>query len=391
MSEIQNVLEVAAPNSWERERQNFIGTLRRAVMVDLGSAMRKTWEEKVQPTLPKPAANVDDVRDAMEDRRIFKFYSACRYNAQEMVFESVRPQIERNAHAICDTVAEVQEKRPAGGSLTLDPALEIPEYLTALDTHLIPGGFYRDTDLPNDALQGARSVLGSGVFGSGIKNYNIGGPGQTIANYLRIIHPEFQPKAILDLGCTGGRNTIPYVEAYPEAEVYGVDVGASLLRFAHAHAEAAGHKIHFVQANAAKLPFADNSMDFITSSFFLHEIPGKVTRDIMAECFRVLRPGGLLMMFELPPSKNCDPYHNFYLDWDTWYNNEPFYAPYRAQDPLELCTRAGFAADQCFEIQLLNWGTVPEEEFARVARGEKHVRPGWGGASWYNFGAWKPA
>lgn len=389
MPKVDNVLDIVAANGWERERQNFIGTLRRAVMVDLGGAMRKTWEEAVQPTLDAPPTDAEDIRAKMEDRRIFKFYSACRYNAQEMVFESVRPQIERNAAVLSDAVARAMELNPTGGSLTLDPSLEIPAYLSALDTHLIPGGFYRETNVPNDALQGARSVLGSGVFGSGIKNYNVGGPGLTIANYLRIVHPDFQPKAIVDLGCTGGRNTIPYVEMYPDADVYGVDIGAPLLRFAHAHAEAMGHKIHFVQANAAKLPFADESLDFITSAFFLHEIPGKVTREIMAECYRVLRPGGLLMMFELPPNKNCDPYHNFYLDWDTWYNNEPFYAPYRAQDPLQLCAAAGFSPDQCFETQLLNWGTVPEEEFARVATGEREVKPGWGGASWYNFGAWK--
>lgn len=389
MAGINNVLDVASANGWERERQNFIGTLRRVVMMDLGGAMKQTWLDKVEPTLSGPPQSAAEVFDAMEATRIFKFYSACRYNAQEMVFESVRPQIERNAQAIDDTVAAVLRENPTGGSLTLDPTVETPEYLSALDTHLIPGGFYRESGMPNDALQGARSVLGSGVFGSGIKNYNIGGPGQTIANYLRLVYPQFQPKRIADLGCTGGRNTVPYVEMYPDAEVYGVDIAAPLLRFAHAQAEAAGHKIHFVQANAAKLPFEDESLDFITSAFFLHEIPEKVTREIMAECFRVLRPGGLLMMFELPPNKNCDAYHNFYLDWDTWYNNEPFYARYRAQDPLELCATAGFASDDCFEIQLLNWGTVSEERFAAVARGEETVRPGWGGASWYNFGAWK--
>ena len=389
MAQLDNVMEIAGPNFWESERQNFIGTLRRAVMVDLGAAMRSTWEQSVRPELSAPPAGSRNVLRAMRDRRIFKFYSSMRYNAQEMVFESVRPQIERNAAAICDAVASARSLNPAGGSLTLDPSLKIPAYLKVLDTHLIPGGFYRTTDMENDAIQGARSVFGSGVFGSGIKNYNIGGPGATIANYLRIVHPQFRPRKIVDLGCTGGRNTVPYVDMYPEAEVYGVDVSAPLLRFGHAHAEAAGKKIHFVQADASRLPFEDSSVDFITSAFFFHELPVKVTKQVLAECYRILKPGGLLMMFELPPNKNCDPYHNFYLDWDTWYNNEPHYLPYREQDPPRLCAEAGFDRDKCFEIQLLNWGTVPEEEFAEVARGERIVKPGWGGSSWYNFGAWR--
>lgn len=386
---IEDVMNVTAPNGWERDRQSFIGTLRRAVMVDLGGSMRQTWEEDVAPTLPAPPEDARAVRKLMEEKRIFRFYSALRYNAQEMVFESVRPQVERSAEALSKTVGQVSEVRPAGGSLTLDPDVEIPAYLTALDTHLLPGGFYRQTDGENDAVQGARSVLGSAVFGSGIKNYNIGGPGATIANFLRVRHPEFQPKAIVDLGCTAGRNTVPYVDMYPDAEVYGVDVSAPLLRFGHAQCEAEGRKVHFVQADAQKLPFEDDSIDLITSSFFFHELPVKVTEAVLAECHRVLRPGGVLLMFELPPNKACEPYHNFFLDWDTWFNNEPHYAAYRAQDPADLCARAGFPPENYFENQLLNWGTVSEEVFAENAMGEHKVRAGWGGASWYTFGAWK--
>lgn len=389
MPAIANILDVAAPNFWERERQGFISSLRLSVMVDVGAGMRETWEQTVQPTLAAPAADAREIRQAMADRRIYRFYSALRYNAQEMVFESVRPQVERNAEAIGEAVARASAVNPAGGSLSLDPAVEIPAYLSALDTHLLPGGFYRQTDMPNDALQGARSVLGSAVFGAGIKNYNIGGPGATIAHFLSVRHPDFRPQTIVDLGCTAGRNTVPYLERFPDAKVYGVDVSAPLLRFGHAQAESAGHPIHFVQANASTLPFADESIDFITSAFFLHELPVKLTQAILAECHRVLRPGGMMIMFELPANKCCDPYHNFYLDWDRDNNNEPHYAAYRAQDPVTLCAEAGFAPDNFFENQLLNWGTVSEEEFAVVARGERVVKPGWGGASWYTFGAMK--
>ena len=47
---------------------------------------------------------------------------------------------------------------------------------------------------------------------------------------------------------------------------------------------------------------------------------------------RVLKPGGVLLTMELPPNTSLDPYEQFYLDWDCYYNNEPFYKAFRDQD-----------------------------------------------------------
>ena len=93
---------------------------------------------------------------------------------------------------------------------------------------------------------------------------------------------------------------------------------------------------------------------------------------------------------ELPPAGAVDPYYNFYLDWDAYYNNEPHYAGFRELDPVEECVRAGFAREHCFARRIPNRGTVPDEEFRESALGLRPAPAHGNGASWFIFGAAKP-
>ena len=79
------------------------------------------------------------------------------------------------------------------------------------------------------------------------------------------------------------------MEAYPEAEVYGIDVAAPMLRYAHARAEALGRRVHFSQQNAESTNFRDESFDLIVSHILLHETSAKAVRNIMRECHRLLQ------------------------------------------------------------------------------------------------------
>lgn len=381
----------APPQADERARQRFISKIRRKVLVDLASDMKRTYVETLVPEIERRQGAVPKdavaVRRAMADTPIFKFYSGSRYKVQEMTWESVRPQVERNLAKLTELAHQAESA--CGGSLRLDPALAIPSYVSELDVHLMPGSFHSEFGT-DDVAQGAVYSYGVGVFYGGLPMVQKGsGPGRSIAHFLRAAYPDFRPARIVDLGCTTGDNTFPYTDVFPDAEVHGVDVGAPLLRYGHARAAAAGRAIHFSQQNAEKLDFADASVDFVTSSFFLHEIPVKATRAIFAECHRILKPGGLMLHFELPPSSEVDPYLDFYLDWDAHYNNEPYYSSFRRQSLIDLCAEAGFGRDHYIQQRIFNWGTVPEAEFNQAARGESTVPVMLNGGSWFTFGAWK--
>jgi ubiquinone/menaquinone biosynthesis C-methylase UbiE len=390
---LTNIDTAAKPSANELARQKFVSALRKAALVDVGGAMKQAYQDRIEPEFEKAhghkPAYARDIKEAMEDETVYKFYSSLRYNAQEMVWESVRPQLERSLPELIAIADEAAKTSRTGGTLRLNPDLKIPRYVTEFDVHLMPGCFHSE-HTARDVAQGAMYTYGSAVFYGGLQMMTKGGgPGASIAHLLKYGYPGFKPRAILDIACTAGANTFPYIDVFPDAEVHAVDVGAPVLRYAHARAEATGRKVHFSQQNAEALDFPDESFDFITSSFFLHEIPVKSTRAVFEECLRVLKPGGLMLHFELPPAVVVDPYYDFYLDWDTKNNNEPSYAQFRAQDPRKLCREAGFDPDKYMQKQIYNWGTFPEETFIACAKGEIEAPIVPNGGSWFTFGAWK--
>jgi ubiquinone/menaquinone biosynthesis C-methylase UbiE len=392
-SALESIDAIAIPTANERARQQFVSTLRKAALVDMGGAMKRAYETDVEPAFEKAHGHkpehARDIAGAMEEKAVYKFYSSVRYNAQEMVWESVRPQIERHLPEMIAIADRAAELAPTGGTLRLNPALKVPRYVSELDVHLMPGCFHSE-HTARDVAQGAVYSYGIGVFYGGLPMVKAGGgPGASIAHFLKYAYPDFKPAKILDLACSAGANTFPYVDAFPDAEVYGVDVGAPVLRYAHARAEAAGRKAHFSQQNAEALDFPDNSFDVVTSSFFLHEIPLKTTRAVFKECLRVLKPGGLMLHFELPPASEVDPYYDFYLDWDTHNNNEPSYANFRAQKPENLVLEGGFAPEKFLKKQIYNWGAFPKETFIACAKGEIEAPIIANGGSWFTFGGWK--
>jgi SAM-dependent methyltransferase len=257
------------------------------------------------------------------------------------------------------------------------------------DIHLMPGGVHSET-VPDDVAAGALYHHGTAVFAGGFSlRARGGGVAKSIAKYLQARDPQFEPARLLDMGCTVGGNLLPYLEVFPRCEAYGIDVCAPLLRYAHARAESLGVAVHYSQQSADATDFADNTFDIVCSSFFLHEHSVAVTRRVFKEALRILRPGGVMVHMELPPDSLTDPYYSFYLNWDSYYNNEPYYAAFRAVDLRKEVLRAGFKPPNYFQLRIPNHGTVSESDFTAVARGEKDAPAHGNGASWFIFGATK--
>jgi ubiquinone/menaquinone biosynthesis C-methylase UbiE len=259
----------------------------------------------------------------------------------------------------------------------------------------MPGSYvaeYGDDDLTMGAVYEQRLAISTfGLFGP-----NLDDIGQSIARFVRERHPQFAPKRVLDLGCTVGHNTGAWKDIYPDAEVHGIDVAAPCLRYAHARAQSQQREIHFHQMNAEALEFPAASFDVVFSSMFLHEVPPKGIPKVLAEARRVLRPGGLMLHMELPPATQLSPYDSFYLDWDGYYNNEPFYRAFRASDPRRLLRDAGFSDRDYVQFVVPSISALGERRW-RTALGadldvdsDKTGRLG-DGIRWFCFGAWRGA
>jgi hypothetical protein len=107
----------------------------------------------------------------------------------------------------------------------------------------------------------------------------------------------------------------------------------------------------------------------------------------------VLKPGGILINMELPPNDAIGAYDAFYLDWDGFYNNEPFYKEFRDLSYQRLCTDTGFEADDFFQATMPRFTYVSETEFAETAIADASFDGDTGRLSdtitWYAFGAQK--
>lgn len=82
---------------------------------------------------------------------------------------------------------------------------------------------------------------------------------------------------------------------YPDdVTLAGIDLSEQMLRIAKERAAAIGRQVDLRQGNAHELPFGDAAFDAVVCTFSLCAIPD-VDRAV-AEMWRVLRPGGRLLL-----------------------------------------------------------------------------------------------
>ncbi len=377
----------------EQAAQGFVSALRSHVLNDMAASLKRKWQQEIEPALPAPCTTTEAVHENLKQNRYFQYYSATRVAAQEMVWASVRAPVVRAKHHL-EAVAGALAKKPGvAGSLHLDPSLPLPENVSSVDVHLMPGNYQHQAG-STDVSAGAIYDNGLSVFSFGLMGETLDDIGQSITTYVAARWPQFAPRDILDLGCTIGHQTVPWTRAYPAARVTGIDVAAPCLRYAYARAKSLGLEAHFRQADARATGFADKSLDLIFSSMFLHELPVADIRAVFAESKRLLRPGGLMLHYELPPNDALTPFDGFYLDWDGDYNNEPYYKGFRDQNLRALCTDAGFAPQDYVEFVTPSLGLAGADAIAHAATGNAQIKADGtvgrlaDGIQWFAFGSW---
>ena len=368
----------------ELARQNFVQSLKVHLATRVSPGNKTIYERRAAPRFERehqrPPQDRHEVRSVMRHEPYYQTWSTLLRTSQEMMWDSVNVSVERQLPALRDRAAATHDTL---GSLTLNPDLEIPAYHTAVDIHCQPGGYHTEL-APDDVAAGAtydRAVYLYAMGRLGALNDEMG---QSVVLHLTEQYPDFRPARILDMGCTVGHSTLPYVDAYPDADVCAIDVGAPVLRYAHARAEALGKRVHFSQQNAEHTDFADASFDLIVSHILLHETSSTAIRRVMRECHRLLKPGGLMLHQEVPQYEGMPPYEAFILDWDTYNNNEPFWGTVHSMDLRKLAESAGFAAGSVIQTM------IPSALERAKARTEKFQGGDFGGGgAWFVFGARK--
>ena len=381
-------------NHDEHALQTCVSTLRMHILNEIGGGLRGVYEGRVKPAIEaekgRTPKDEHEVRRAMMQDGYCRTWSSMMCSCQEMIWDSITPSIERAQPDLNARAKALSES--AKGSLTLDPDVDVPPYVKACDIHLMPGNYHSERG-GFDVSQGSLYDRGVYVYAAGN-----GGPlgdtiGRSLAEHLKIRFPDFKPARILDVGCTVGHNLLPMADVYPDAEIHAIDVSAPQLRYCHGRAESLGYAIHLHQMNGEQMNFGDEEFDLVFSVVTFHETSRTAMKRILKECHRVLKPGGLMVHMELPRTEEMDPFDAFYIDWDAYYNNEPFYQAFTSTNMKAAFVEAGFEADQYLEVMTPDILTAPWEDFEAVAKAsnQKAERYGRLGESnhWTGWGAWK--
>lgn len=105
-----------------------------------------------------------------------------------------------------------------------------------------------------------------------------------------------KPVTLLDLG-TGSGQAAQRVAQWAAAErqavrVVGLDWMTRHLHYAREWNEHSGTPhVHLLAGDARRLPLAEGSVDYVTSSLFLHHFDEPTVRQLLRECRRVARRG----------------------------------------------------------------------------------------------------
>ena len=110
---------------------------------------------------------------------------------------------------------------------------------------------------------------------------------------------KFGPTGKLaDVGCGAGNLILKIAKKIPELDIIGVDIAPEILDYAKNRAikNNLDNKIEFKIGSVEKLPFLDNSIDFIISTFSLHHWDNP--NNAFKELNRVLKKGGTYLIFD---------------------------------------------------------------------------------------------
>lgn len=108
-----------------------------------------------------------------------------------------------------------------------------------------------------------------------------------------------RPEGVLvDVGCGPGYLAYNIAKSLPDLHIIGVDIAEDMIQRAtdKLSSPSFNEQVEFRQGDAQKLPFQDNSVDFVVTTLSLHH--WRNAQEALDEIYRVLRVGGQLLLFD---------------------------------------------------------------------------------------------
>ena len=261
-------------------------------------------------------------------------------SAQALMWDRAMRAFHGEADKYLTLMEETDNAGP--GSLELNPDMDLPDY-TCHEIHNQPGGFVGDP-------------FAGWVYHWALTQAFYQGRNEYDQVHLAIAQSCPKPadgevRRILDVGCASGLSTTAYKERFPNAEVWGIDVGAPLVRYAHHRAVKKDMDVHFAQRLGEDTKFPDGYFDIVSDYILFHEVNAPAATKIVPEFYRVLRPGGVFNHADAITAGNPNASIPRTIVskaryWNTHrHNGEPWVLDYTHTDFPELLRSTGFDVD----------------------------------------------
>ena len=282
---------------------------------------------------PRDEVSMEDAISMLESDPIIMNQTHAWITNQLAMWRDLQEYFHSEADRYLTEMAAADNSGP--GSLELNPDMYIPPY-TAWEIHNQPGGYVGDPFAGHMYHHGTNNLW--------IHTNEQDGMHGSIAEAAPV-PDNGRVNRCLDMGCSSGQSAMALKERFPDAEVWGVDIGGPMVRYAHMRAADLGIDVHFAQRLAEDTKFPDNHFDIVTAFILFHEVTIDGANDIIREAHRVLRPGGKFLAIDgsfLVRQPRKTAYNRWRVWWTDQWNTEVHYIPYSEYDFPKAFRAAGF-------------------------------------------------
>ncbi len=348
--------DVYRPSHDEAARHAFVGALKGYLNGPLEVRLARRYEEDVKPAFVKTHGREPENRldgtEALGGDHLFQLWGSSVFTSQDLMWETVGATCDRLLPEF-EARRQILAKQETLGRLELEKDFVPPDPIRHVEIHRQPGGYFGQSG--DTSLRLGMDYMGTGELYRAAKGLSEGdevgdpGMGKYLLGALRRRFPDARPDSVLDLGCGVGVHTIAYKQAYPNAEVWGVDLSAPFVRFAHVWAEDKGLAINYRQACASKTGFAAGQFHLIVSHIMFHETWHDVLPGIMKEAHRLLKPGGIFLNADVPyQPERLSMTKQVTNHWQVVNNGEPFWTGFADTDIRQALIDGGFDPQHVF-------------------------------------------
>jgi len=148
---------------------------------------------------------------------------------------------------------------------------------------------------------------------------------------------------VLDVACGTGPTLRALAHAHPALRLWGIDLSPDYVRAARKRLAGAA-EVTLAVENAESLPFADGAFDAVTSVYLFHELPRNARRRVVAELFRVVKPGGVVVIEDSAQLSDSEALVTALRSFPQEFH-EPFYDDYLGDDLSQILREAGFTVE----------------------------------------------